>query len=348
MTIVSIQNPLNFLDSSFREISESIRKNQSFEIISASSYNISYFVKAFFESFYIRSRFLRYKVSDYYFINLTDQELDLKEIDDYVLAQMYLTTGIEFVSLSSLLNYIEDQDKMLVLFTINNGRSEFTRFLLSYSYLFKNRVIYIVGTDQSTGMFEQKHNLEFSEAFLRYYVENILREMRIDNLNTDGIVKKSEGDLNNIYKVILDELRAISESNYKDFIEKPVITDHAEIIVEESLSYPIEIKEEPKYVDLVDKPILQEDPSVQVSKLKITSTEPSLTQREKAVYSKLASKKFLTRQEFANIVWGKGYKATNDAIDQVISRLRRKFTKSGYPKDYIYSKKGEGIELRAK
>lgn len=76
-----------------------------------------------------------------------------------------------------------------------------------------------------------------------------------------------------------------------------------------------------------------------------TTNAVGLTEREQMIYDALLQKKFLSRDEFAEIVWGEDAKskANPDAIDQIISRLRRKFVKAGYDKKYITSKKGEGI-----
>ena len=87
-----------------------------------------------------------------------------------------------------------------------------------------------------------------------------------------------------------------------------------------------------------------------MSEKKINETEKALlnlTPREESIFTALKEKMFISRLELAEIAWGKvkGSKASNDAIDQVISRLRKKFVQAGYPRDYIFAKKGEGVGL---
>ncbi len=72
-----------------------------------------------------------------------------------------------------------------------------------------------------------------------------------------------------------------------------------------------------------------------------------LTARERKIFNELQKEQFLSRSKLARLAWGKDYarKATPDAIDQIISRMRRKFVKEGISNDIITTKKGEGIEL---
>ncbi len=72
-----------------------------------------------------------------------------------------------------------------------------------------------------------------------------------------------------------------------------------------------------------------------------------LTAREQSILDALRERTSISRQEVAIIAWGeeKGAQATDDAIDQVLSRLRKKLVNAGYPKTYITSVKGEGVFL---
>jgi len=346
MAVVRVEDQFKFLESQFLEVSKFLKENSSFEIVSSSNYNIEFFVNSFFNDFSVRSKFLGKKINNYYFIDLSNLDADIGDIDFLVLKKLSDLIGIEFVNLASVLSFLDEQDRSVVIFA-NSEPNTFSRFLLSYSFILKNHVIYIFSSNQRTELTEKKIDLVFSEAFLNFIVERKIFEMDLQGVDSLKIVNLLNGNLKNLYPAIIGILKTPTEVSFEETpIEKIIEPIHTERdnFIEENIEV-VGIPNLEQYVEpLRQEPYVQKIESAPLPPS--FSNMPKLTSREDNVINTLHAKKFISRSEFASLVWGpEGAAASNDAIDQVISRLRRKFVKAGFPKNYIYSKKGEGIGI---
>ncbi|MDP2861148.1 MAG: winged helix-turn-helix domain-containing protein, partial [bacterium] len=105
------------------------------------------------------------------------------------------------------------------------------------------------------------------------------------------------------------------------------------------LSLPILIKVEPLNIDKTKK---------QVCAGSINLSNVLTKQEERTLYQLIQDKgKLLTRDKIADAVCGKNAldKYSSWAIDQTVSRLRKKLVKLGYLKDIIKTYKGKGYRL---
>lgn len=82
---------------------------------------------------------------------------------------------------------------------------------------------------------------------------------------------------------------------------------------------------------------------VKKPKEKSTNHEDLLTERERKVLSAIKRRGFLKRDTVIRLIWGQE-PVSADAVDQFVSRMRRKLAKSGQ-KDLIRVRKGKGIEI---
>ncbi len=167
----------------------------------------------------------------------------------------------------------------------------------------------------------------FGEHIVFLYLSNK------ENLYFDNVINLSE---------LVDWVESITESEESVLPgELQFLPQDAPEIVEEKIVNPI--RSETKSINKV-----KHEPRVHFPS-KVHSgqiVEPSLTARENLIYSMLKARTFVSRLDIAVSVWGEdGKTASDDAIDQVISRMRKKFVQAGYPKKYITSKKGEGVLL---
>lgn len=347
MSVVRVEDQFKFLESQFLEVSKFLKENYSFEIISSSNYNTEFFINSFFNNYAVRSKYLGKKINNYYFVDLSGLDADIGDVDFILLKKLSELIGIEFINLASVLSFLEEQDRFVVIFA-NSEPSTFSRFLLSYSFILKNHVIYIFSNTQKTELTEKKLDLFFSDAFLNYIVESKIKEMDLEGFDSSKVVNLLNGNLKNLYPAIVGILKVPNEVSFEErpveHIVQPIIEKEKEEFVNESIEVvnlpPIEQFIQPK----IEENIVQKIETAPLPK--DFTNMPKLTSREDTVMNVLTDKKFISREEFAHLVWGpEGQSATNDAIDQVISRLRRKFVKAGFPKNYIYSKKGEGVGI---
>lgn len=337
MTIVRVRNEYEFLDKTFSEIVDLVKQNISFIIRARSYHNADYIVKTLFENYIVRSKYLGRKLNDYYLLNFGANISNYEEMDTELIKYFSYLVGIEFINFQSILRYLEDQDKYIVLYANIDAKQEIARYLLSYSFILKNRIIFIFSSDHDIDLIEKKVYVEFSNAFLNFYIKKKLFEMNAKDVDIEEVINQCQGDLGKVYKSI-----------YISITQKNNLNDKV------SLSHPystyLDLSTENKNLnnsDTVNKNKSENKDYSRLEKITKETTKDILTPREKAILETLKEKRFITRSELANIVWGEtlGPKASNDAIDQVISRLRRKLVKLGFPKNYIYSKKGQGVGI---
>jgi len=335
MTIVRVREAYEFLDKIFKEAGDLIKQNTSFVVNTKSFFNAGYFIKTLFENYTVRSKYLGKKINDYYFINFDTNISDFEEIDSDLLKTFSYLVGIEFINIQSVLSYLEEQDKFIVLYAYIESNQKLARFLLSYSFILKNRIIFIFASVLETDLIEKKVDIVFSDAFMNFYIERKLVEMNVGDIDINKVMRRCEGDLGMVYQSINAVVLEKYNLEEKEFVDKSHPKALAEEITNENIKILTIDASKKKELNNYDKLTSRE------------SSQPSLTSREESIFNILKEKKFITRVELAKIVWGDslGQNASNDAIDQVISRLRRKFVKSGFPKDYIYSKKGEGVGI---
>ncbi len=346
------------LQSEYEELSHLLNSFKSFEMRSVSNDNIKYFINNFFESYSLRKKYLKNNCDKYIFIHLQKDNFDFKDIDKFLLAEVSNSIGIEFTNLTSLANYLETQDQYLtMLFSTNNEYS--LRFLLSYSYLLRNKFIIILGSVSNANYFDKSLQLNFSDAFINFYIGNILEKIgtNITELKID--INEVKGDIYYISQILHEILtqKTYNEVPSEIVSLEPINLDlnDTKEIQRNNLEIPEQIRERTEIIapESAKKDIrhynskdeIQNDISGIPDANNITNSL-NLTARENAIYETLVKESFISRPQLAEIVWGdEGKNAKDDAIDQVISRLRRKFVKAGYSKDYIFSKKGEGVGI---
>lgn len=330
----------HLLENQLYEISSLIKNKISFEINAKSLSNANIFIKELFFDYHLRNKFFGSVKDNFIFIDLNNENIDLENIDIILLRKVSEETGIDFLSLNSLKNYIETRDIILVLYYSFSLPQNVLRFLYSYNYLLANRVLHIVFSQFDSKVFDRKVRIDLSRELLEVYVKNQLNFFNMSLDFTDEVLNAIDADIKNLPEIIKSKI--IESGN--------TALDQSDSIVEENLDIIFEEKQIANIETVEDKKV-ENEPSIQLDNLnsKVDFEEKDfLTRRENNLYAELLQKKFLTRQEVVSIVWGKSKvnKISNDAIDQLISRMRKKFIKAGYSTDYIYVRKGKGVGVK--
>lgn len=335
-----MQNIYSLIENQLYEISSLLKNKISFEINAKSLSNANIFIKELFFDYYLRNKFFGNVKDNFIFIDLNNENIDLENIDIILLRKVSEETGIDFLSLNSLKNYIETRDITLVLYYSFSLPQNVLRFLYSYNYLLSNRVLHILFSQFDSKVFERKVRIDLSRELLEVYVKNQLNFFNMSLDFTDEVINSIDADIKNLPEIIKSKI--IESAN--------TLLDQSESMVEENLDIIFEEKQIANIQTVENEKVENEDPiQLDNSNSKVDFEEKDfLTRRENDLYNELLQRKFMTRQEVVSIVWGKSKvnKISNDAIDQLISRMRKKFIKAGYDTDYIYVRKGEGVGVK--
>lgn len=364
MHTVRIQKAIQHLQSPLSEISNLIRNGETIEIISKSINNIEFVVDALFNNFSTRRNFFSRDFERYILIELKGIPNDVAELDSQLLIEVFKTTNLEFKNISSLKNYLEEEDRTLVIYSDSTADEYVKRLLLAYKFILSDEVCFIFGSTKESELVSKKVYLTLDDKFISEYL-NITAEQLDIEYSEATILREVNGDIGLVYRYLIQnqQIPLITEEELQpqtanlEGVEPEVVFPSEMQNIEETITEVLDEKASEKIVEEV-KPsaeFKEEAPIVEnrtkKSEIKETANIPSesinLTDREARIYYLLQDKKFITRDELVEGVWGKANvgKTNDDAIDQFISRLRRKFVKAGYDKSYIYSKKGEGVGL---
>lgn len=323
----------NFLDNNLYEIASHVKNSHSFEVNAVSFENADYLITGLFDLYFLRTKYFGISKDDYIFVNLNHEKLNLENLDIIFLRKLSEVTGFEFVSINSTKNYLDNQNKYIVLYYAFDLPQEVLRFLYSYNYLLSNRVIHIVYSQADTKIFEKKVKIILSDEFLENYVKN---QFKIFNINTDLIpstLDKIQGNISTLFRILPDILLSSKDKKAVDYSIGTSNSIH---------QYESTLRNHEDSSTAIGEMSDQSD-----SMLNVKMNLDFLTRREQDLYAILTQKKFISRDELVEIVWGKSKigKISNNAIDQLISRMRKKFVNAGYSKNYIYSVKGKGLGI---
>jgi hypothetical protein len=302
----------------FKSLAYLILENKSAEIITQSKGNLHFIINLFIDSFEIRNAYLRESADNFIFTFWDEDFNTFEESDDKFKFLLLQKLGYSFENIESLKNFlITTGKKLVVISSIQNINAQ--RMLQSYIDYFGGFLMIYQYNQLSLGFYSNKINFELNNNLLEYYIDQakvLFYEIILSEINIADIKTIEE-----IQDKVLSYIKSNERSEKLDFIDK-----------NKDLVFNIETENKP-----------QENNS---NKIDENLLKLNLTAREERIYDQLSKNKRLSREELAEIVWGdEGKNAKDDAIDQVISRLRSKFVKAGFDKEYIQSKKGFGIIL---
>jgi hypothetical protein len=345
MPSVSFFKSNEFFDTFFTSISRSVKQRDSLKILSSSLETSDFLLKLLFNDYNLRNKYFGRQKDDYVFITLNlDTETDIQALDQKLIQFFNEEFEYFFTSLQEIGIYLQTHNLTAVLIVTGENQVLF-RYGLSYNFLFDGRLVVLDITDFKHDYFNKVLDARIPESDLRKLVEFRLKELG-HQASSDEILNEIKGDITKLDKAIVESAQKsmplVSQRKAEDIVEQ----QKPEIVL------PLQVESTPKPVATPKSPVLVK-PAVTPSPKPVAAPKPQaplqsgmpqLTAREQGVFDLLEANKFVSRSEIARSVWGEsGASASDDAIDQVISRLRRKFVQAGYPKSYITSKKGEGI-----
>ena len=200
------------------------------------------------------------------------------------------------------------------------------RFIMGFALQYNFRLIII--NERDSKIFPDKLYITYSSLFLN----DIYRRLVLIFEKTYKVNKLSK--ISDVYNYVFENLNNTVQNQKTDIVSTPQIDNQ---INEEN--HKEKKSRETTSVEEISKKttITFED---------IESMSDKLTLKEVNVLRYLVKNRMITRELLAKIVWQKSInEVTADAIDQFMSRLRRKITNLGYSKDILKSRKGYGFEL---
>jgi hypothetical protein len=347
-----------------QDLADNLIKEKSTHIISK-NLKVAPIIQYITSNYNFRKRLFRNLLDQFIFINI---ENDVLLNDSAILTLLSIHTYKRAEDFYQIYQYLEDRNKTIVLYS-DSKNIQFQQNLYSYKFFLAERLNFVFVSELETSCpgFEKIEVLPLT-------LESIIRDeiLKYDvPLDLVQVFNKSQGDITKIHEAVMSVIintnrelqREIEAFKSKTFEAKPQISvtiSNGEIgdtiSKEEILPIPKPIIETIESIQSevsdqeIPKPIIisLEPKIIKKKKVKIISKDAlNLSEREKAIYKILLDKKFISRNKIVSIAWGKDHigEIKDDAIDQLISRMRRKFVKAGYEKKYITSKKGEGVVL---
>lgn len=347
MTQKFIHTFSNFMRSDLEEFTKYILWGESIRIISESRENINQFLYFLFENYSTRKSLLKNNSEKYFYLNLeVDPEFEITDPDRFLLNEFSTKLGIALYTIDELNNFLNEVDKNIVINLPDNLSENQLRLFLSLKFYLKDRVQFILNTIKDIPGFTRTFVLTYNKDLIKFLWEQECQNLNItdDNVPYDFI----RGDMTQIRKLIL-QYHFEKKPILVDELNAPVVKSFLEEVVQESIQENIE-ETVPSINDVISFNLIQEDIPVEekekvAKKSNEIGTEPSfLTPREQKVYRELNKSSFITRKRISTLVWGDP-NINDDAIDQFVSRFRRKFSSNGYDKDYIFVRKGEGVGI---
>lgn len=331
------------LDVYFSYLADCLKNRISCELVAMSKLEVDMVLSKFFENYTIRCKYFGEAQDNFIFVNLQIHEIRIEEFDHVIFGLINASTESKLNTITDLRYYLEKTEKFLVLYFSADLPIEIRRFLYSYFYLLSGRVIYFVYV---------KENLDIEEGFGRrvyiHVTEDLLKHYF---LNTFAVLGLDEKLLDQVFEKIIDDV-AYFPRLFRNFTEQYLAgIDHYQRVTNDAISDVETLSD--SLNNNTDSSTKKVEASVdsKADQTRLDRNHPLefLTRREQELYNVLVDKKFISRDELVEIVWGKSMigNVSNDAIDQLISRLRKKFVKAGFSKDYIYVIKGKGIGLRS-
>jgi hypothetical protein len=363
MSSVSFHKLYQHAEYAFRVISLSIHENRSARISSNSPRTAALLLDHLLGDYPTRKRFLGRQKDSLCYINLTlTDESDMTQLDTLVISLFSEQLGHSFSNVHEVGKYISDHDLTGVVI-LHNIPDSLMRAVLSYSFLFQNRLLFFdISQRNDHTYFPDQIDAMLPVSVVSDFVAENLEYYEVGGvLDTTQILDAVTHDPASIDRTIIQHLMMLN----KQLTIKPVrreSEDGEKTVYHSEKTHSVIRNVVREQMPLVHK---STGPATNESKPKVAVQLPvsgsnlpqssvsaelgkvDLSAREEAIFSVLQSKQFISRDEIASVVWGEGAQVSDDAIDQVISRLRRKFVQAGYPKSYITSKKGEGVLLGA-
>lgn len=304
--LTSKDNDIGILQEKFITL---VNQRKSFEII-GDEIDVLYFIDFTLNSDRQNYRDIFSKFDFFYFRNNRNLE-DLEE---------------EIINLAGN-NHKSLENKYMVCIKLDQIK---IRFVMGFALQYNFRLIVI--DEKDSKIFPDKIYLTYSPLFLNdiYKRLSLIFDMpyRVTRLN------KISDIYQNVLENKVDTLNTLISDNFV------------------STKNPNEIHENKEYKP--KKETKQKEPKLDnnlTSKTTLTledieSMSDKLTLKEINVLRYLVKRGMITRELLTKIVWQKSInEVTADAIDQFVSRLRRKITNLGYSKDILKSRKGYGFEL---
>ncbi len=304
------------------------------------------------------------KEIEYIHLNHIDKDSDIEKV---LIQEISLIFGKVIQNLSNLNNFLQINNKKLYV-SLENEEEAIKQKIYSFKYILGNRLNFIFYNTNDVFVTD-----EFFKIFVPQFVIKEILELRLNELQISLKEEEKEKlifhislNIMEIDSIIIKYLyskipNGLDQSLQNNPVKPPMPLNDTLIPAEESsIENAVLNSARPELKHIEVKPnieIKNENTNLskavatvnQQNKVKLEDVNVKLTPRENEIYQNLKEKKSITRDELSSIVWGEeaSIKGNPDAIDQIISRLRKKFVKAGYDKSFITSVKGEGIFLNA-
>lgn len=342
MSTVSFLKQVAICKYQIRELASILRIGDSVQVYSTTPNDTHALISFLFQDHNTRRVYMECQNQDVLLSLPISENADGIALDTLLLTEASRVFGRQFDTLNELIAYTTSENIRLILL-LSGENDSLLRYAFSYSFLFHGNVQYILLGNQITDYFTNSIDLSLPDSYVRetvldrlneysltFSIEEVLEAaehslLKIDHAIISLLIKKREMTSVTSPQISLDEKKPLHENKVQNSAPEP-----------ERQSSPNKTSPRPLSESLPT-------PAVQRNPVRKPLSNVALTPREQLLFDALYEKHFISRNEIAQIVWGA--EASDDAIDQVISRLRRKFVQAGYSKTYITSKKGEGIVL---
>lgn len=257
-----------------------------------------------------------------------------------------------FKSYEDIVHYLNSENKYLVLYSHAESESNIKN-LFEYKMYFGSRLLFVFSTDNVVINSDYFETVLLENGVIRNIIEERLVELDVilDTQEVETLTDDVKSDIFQIDESIIKFLYKKTQNTHATEMQVATATIAEETkkrISLDQINQSFEtIQPSPKPFPKVDRVSTQKPSQPLGTALKSVTPGLHLTVREEAVYGVLQKNKFISREELADLVWGPGASASvsPDAIDQFVSRMRKKFVNAGFEKGYITSKKGEGVVL---
>lgn len=287
------------------------------------------------------------------FIFITNEEELQNNFSPYAFLSLFsIKTSRNFNSFPEIYTYLEDREQTVILYA-DKISDEIKLQLYTLKYYLGDLILFVF--HEITGEVSSPNfiRITIQDSAIENIIQERLDEFRV-SFTIQDILHEMNGDIDELGNAIIKLILQKSQSNpqlLKELSDKVTAGENLQEI--EISIEKVETKhiEEPSFQDIKSNQVkTKRNRTISDNKnigKEITKDDIKLTERERSIYATLLKKDFISREELSHIVWGEdaNTKSNPDAIDQIISRLRRKFVQAGYGKEYIKVKKGEGIVL---
>lgn len=301
------------LDVYFSYLADCLKNRISCELVAISKLEVDMVLSRFFENYSVRCKYLEEARDNFIFVNLQIHEIRIEEFDHVILGLINVSTESKLNTITDLRYYLEKTEKFLVLYFSADLPVEIRRFLYSYFYLLSGRVIYFVYVKENLDIeegFERRVYIHVAEDLLKHYFLNTFAVLGLDEKLLDQVFEK----------IIYDA--AYFPKLFRNFTEQYLAgIDHYQRVTTDAVSDVETLSD--SLNNNTDSSTKKVEASVD-SKADQTPVDRNhplefLTRREQELYNVLVDKKFISRDELVEIVWGKSMigNVSNDAIDQI-------------------------------